>query len=159
MWAQLGPMVFELMKTPNRVTTDLSWEYPEHKVIRGKALLQYLGESLEKINLDIRFHYSYCEPYDEEQEVLKVARRHTPLPFILGTGDYIGDYVIERASRTWTETHKTGQFIALDMSLSLKECPQERMNQTGYQSYGSTSRLQELRDVVDMLETLGGLIR
>lgn len=133
MWAQLGDIVFELAKTPveGGVQTNLSWEYAEHKVIEGKALLQYLGESLEEIDITIRFHYGFCEPMEEERRILEEARKHKPLPFILGTGDLVGYYVIEQATRTWLETHKTGQVIYLEMQLHLKECPPEKKKVEG----------------------------
>jgi phage protein U len=109
MLAQLGDIVFELLKEPLKWDGEKAWRYAEHPIIWGETKLQYTGHEPRAFNLSIRFHASFCDPEMELQRLEAQAwKRGTdgfrmPLAFILGSGEVLGKYVITEIGREYVK--------------------------------------------------------
>lgn len=121
MYAQLGDTIFEGKKGFSAFAGSSETEYAQHALIEGKPRLQQIGEKLEEITLTINLHYSYCNP-EEEIDKLQTARRNGYiLPFILGNGVVVGDFVITSIKRDITQTDQLSNIVFVTLTVSLLE--------------------------------------
>lgn len=107
MLAQLGDILFELLKEPIAWSGEKSWRYAEHPIIWGETKLQYTGHEPRAFDLSLRFHASFCDPEVELKRLEDQAWKRgadgfrEPLTFILGTGEVLGRYVITKVGREY----------------------------------------------------------
>ena len=122
MWAQLGSIRFELLKTPEGVNQKDRWDYVEHKVLDEKSRLQRMGTSLQELTITLTLSTaSGFYPEELLSSIYENARRKTPLPFILGDGTVVGKYVIEEITREWKRTDSRGKLLHVELEIKLKE--------------------------------------
>jgi phage protein U len=121
MFAQLGTITFDTVKTFGEFSERASANYAEHALIDGKPRLQRTGSSLNEISLSLYFHFSFCVP-KQELNTLKDARDNGEiLPLLWGNGDLEGDFVIANIEATREETGPDGTLLGCSVQLSLKE--------------------------------------
>ena len=120
MWGSLGDIVFQLLKTPNKLRTTNRYRLPVLTPVRGNPFVQYTGDDPQEIELSILFHSSFCSP-EEEIERLK-ALKGLKLPLVIGNQKW-GDFAIEEIRTEVRETTKDGELISVEVSLKLKEVP------------------------------------
>ena len=121
MFCKLGDIEFELLKTPDGFDRDLSYKYSEHETIESKSKLQFTGEDLQRLNLNLYFNSQFCNPEEELETLQESASEYEALPLIFGNGKYLGRYVIESISESRTETDAEGTVLSLNVRVSLKE--------------------------------------
>jgi phage protein U len=121
MFAQLGDIRFDLITYFDGLNTSKKIDYAEHATIEGKPKLQYIGEALETININLNFHMSFCDPSAEVRRLKDAASKYEPLSFIYGNGIYKGNYVIEEINDNVQQTFNEGTLIAIDVEVKLKE--------------------------------------
>jgi len=121
MFAMLGPISFRLITYFEGVTNKRSWDYAKHDVIEGKPRLQYMGEALEEVTIDLVFHVSYCNPEAELAKLRIAGTMRTALPFIYGSGQYVGMFVIKQIQTTSRQTDKRGGLVAVVAKVTLME--------------------------------------
>ena len=56
MYALLGDIQFDLITYFDSFETDFGTDYAEHAVIDGKPRLQYMGDRLDEIRIELSFH-------------------------------------------------------------------------------------------------------
>lgn len=109
MIAQLGDIVFEMLKEPLSMSGSKKWTYAEHPIIWEETKLQYTGHEPKEYSLKIRFHASFCDVEESLRELEGQAQRSgadgylEPLPFILGSGEVIGEFVIQELSKEYVK--------------------------------------------------------
>ena len=121
MYAQLGNIKFDLITSFNGFDEAKSYSYAEHARIENKPKVQYTGESLRSINIKLNLHNSFCSPKTETEKLKTLADSNKPKAFILGNGEYLGQFVIEEISSTIEYTDKKGNIISISLSIKLKE--------------------------------------
>lgn len=121
MFAQLGDIRFELITYFDGLDGSQVYNFAEHQVIEGKPLLQYIGDALETVSINFKFHVIYCDPATEFKRIKDMAAKHQALPFIFGNGIYKGRYVITEITDTVEVTAVDGTVIEVSAKCSLKE--------------------------------------
>lgn len=120
-FALLGDIQFELLAYFEGMEWHYATDYAEHARIEGKPRLQFIGDKLDELKLSTRFHTFYCEPEVEIQRLREAQLSHAAMPFVLGTGEFKGDFVITEFSVTPEFTDYQGALVSATASLSLKE--------------------------------------
>lgn len=121
MFATLGPIPFRLITYFSGVTNRRGHDYAEHKVIEGKPRLQYMGDSLERVVIDILLHRSFCEPESELARLHAAGSSHMALPFIYGSGRYVGQFVIAEVQTVSRQTNRRGALVEATARVTLTE--------------------------------------
>lgn len=121
MFAQLGDIRFELVNSFEGLEGRTSYTFAEHQVVEGKPLLQYIGDNLDELTIQFRFHVVYSDPEAEFRRLIDAANLHQALPFVFGNGLYKGRFVITEISDTIENTAADGTVIAMGAKASLKE--------------------------------------
>lgn len=121
MFAQLGTIQFDTIKTFGSFSERGSAKYAEHALIDAKPRLQRVGSTLNELSLSIMFHHSFCVPQDE-LELLKDARDNGEvLPLLWGDGTTEGDFIILDIDATKEEATPEGKALAYSVNVTLKE--------------------------------------
>lgn len=128
MFGQLGLITFRMMKEPTEMSSGQAITFARHPVIRGKTKLQYTGEEPKTYNLKVRLHASFC---DVDAELLKIEANSLlstsglayleALPFFLGSGKFLGNYVITNVARQYVKTFPDGKLLEVIVDLTLEE--------------------------------------
>lgn len=121
MIAVLGVYTFTLLKMVNSVNMRESVDFAEHQFIGKKSSLEFLGENLKEIDISVGFYLPYCVPLIEHQLLNLAMKKQTVLPFVLGTGVYLGKYVITEMNTTAEIVGSGGQLDGLECQIKLKE--------------------------------------
>lgn len=100
-----------------------SYKFAEHEVIKGKPYLQFIGENLEQISLDIVLDKGFIALYKDCREcrnmLLAMAKTGNAHSFVIGT-TYLGEYVLESIDEK--DRQILGNCITrMDLILNLKE--------------------------------------
>jgi phage protein U len=121
MFAILGDIEFTVAGGISGIEHNGSADWAEHARIQGKPLLEWMGEGLDEYHLTIELHPVLGDP-EERLRALRLAKsQHQPLAFVMGSGEYLGAYVISNISHTLRRATATGQVKAATVQLSLKE--------------------------------------
>ena len=121
MFAQLGNIQFNLITYFSGMEESQKHNYAVHQTIESKPKLQYIGDELDEMTIRLNFHSSFCTPETEIKKLKDTAKIHEELPFILGNGRYLGKYVIEEITSTTQQTDKSGNLIAIEAEIKVKE--------------------------------------
>lgn len=121
MFAVLGDIEFELITYWDGFEATFGVDYAEHARIEGKPGLQFVGEKLDEIQISLVFHQHYCVPDVELARLKKAMKAHQALALVFGNGDYRGWFVITDVTATSEQTDTTGNVLALNATVSLRE--------------------------------------
>lgn len=120
-FALLGEIQFELITYFDGLEGRFGSDYAEHALIEGKPRLQWIGDRLDEWTLKLKFHQLYCDPEREIARLQDAMETHKPLPFVLATGEYKGEFVVTEISVTSEQTDLAGTLVSVEASVSLKE--------------------------------------
>ena len=127
MIGSLGEVVFEvssdLVRTFRDFQVQRSAKFSEHAIHGGKALLEFTGLAPASMSLSIRLDAGLgVNPKEELEALREILTNHEAVPFILD-GEPQGDglWVLEGLDESYEVIDNQGTFIALDVSLKLKE--------------------------------------
>lgn len=127
MFGQLGDIVFEMLKEPVAMRGRKRWTFAQHPIIWEETKLQYTGHEPKEYELSIRFHASFCTVEDEIKNLEAQAEKtgddgyRVPLPFILASGEVLGEYVIEEIERGYEKMFPDGRILELMADVKLRE--------------------------------------
>ncbi|MCT4654356.1 MAG: phage tail protein [Cohaesibacter sp.] len=94
----------------------------EHKVLRGKPVIQTGGEELDKRTISFFFDESFCDPQGEFTRLKAARSAGSVMPFISGFGGYDGkQYFIRSISSEVQKTTEGGRIVRLETSIELVE--------------------------------------
>jgi phage protein U len=141
MWGMLGDIRFELLRAPESADLTIKHNYAEHAVIEGKPKIQWTGDALRERNWTIRLHYTFCDPDAVIAAIRAMAARHEALPLSLGTGEYLGRYIVTDINEVSTVTDAIGSTWAMTAALKLKEWVGTAASDTGEAVAGSGQTL------------------
>lgn len=121
MFAVLGDIEFTVAGGISGLEQSGTADWAEHSRIQGKPLLEWIGEGLDTCNLTMVLHPMLGDP-DERLRALRQAKsKHEPLAFVMGSGEYLGAYVITDISNAIRRATATGQITSATVQVSLKE--------------------------------------
>jgi phage protein U len=121
MFAILGDIEFTVAGGISAMEHSASADWAEHARIQGKPLLEWVGEGLDECNLTIELHPALGDP-EQRLRALRLAKsQHQPLAFVMGSGEYLGPYVITQLNNTVRRATAVGQLMAATVQLSLRE--------------------------------------
>jgi len=118
-WAVLGDVEFDLLTSPTGLESSQGYTYAEHERIGLKPRLQWVGDELRQIRLQLQFMTAYCDPEAELGKLQELAAAHQPKRLVLGTGEDWGYWVIKSVRETRTRTDGDGLIVAVDVELEL----------------------------------------
>ena len=121
MFAILGDIEFTVAGGISGMEHSGSADWAEHARIQGKPLLEWMGEGLDECNLTIELHPVLGDPEERLRALRQAKSQHQPLAFVMGSGEYLGAYVIKTISNTLRRATATGQIKAATVQLSLTE--------------------------------------
>ncbi len=128
MFALLGDVQFDLITYFDGFESQFGADYAEHPLIEGKPRLQFVGDKLDEIRIQLAFHLHYCDPEAELAKLKKALAAHDAMALVLGNGDYKGWFVLTDVQATSKHTDKAGTLIALEASITLREFVGDKKN-------------------------------
>jgi len=125
-WATLGSVVFNLLNSPEQVTSSFGQDYAQHPVIQGKPRLQAIGTKLAEVNFTISLNGSFGDnPEAVFSDLKDLADEQEPVLFMIGTGEYAipwqGLYVITELKPTIIRALANGGIMAMTVDVALLE--------------------------------------
>lgn len=120
-YAQLGPYQFTVLKAYEARSRDDQYRYPQHDLIEGKPILQWIGDDLVKIRLVIQLHVKFCDPDAEVQALRQAAAQHQALNYILNSGEVVGQFMIQSIKEVTQVTDQNHRTICSTLDLDLLE--------------------------------------
>ncbi len=130
MYAQLGNIIFTPIKGFTEVSFSNEVNLVEHALIDGKPKLQRVGENLETLDVAILLDIAFCVPQSEIDALKTSHKSGEVMPLIMGNGRFVGVYVIRSMDQTNANEAGDGTLLQAEISLSLVEYANEKLNQT-----------------------------
>lgn len=121
MFAQLGNIIFDKQYTPLAMPRSTEANYVQHELINIKPRLQPTGNNLEEIELSIELRAEAVNIPNTLAGLHTSRSSFEVLPLVMGTGQYLGDFVITKMEENILHCMADGYPIAVAVSLSLKE--------------------------------------
>jgi len=121
MFAILGDIEFTVAGGISGMEQSGSADWAEHSRIQGKPLLEWIGEGLDQCNLTIELHPMLGDPEERLRALRRAKSKHEPLALVMGSGEYLGAYVIRDISNAIRRSTAQGQINAATVQVSLAE--------------------------------------
>jgi phage protein U len=121
LFAALGDIQFEVVGSPEGYASEETYGFSEQRVIESKPRLQWVGEDLERLNLELMWHSSFTNPGVQLALLRATAALHLALPLVFGVGTYLGLFVIESIKVKSMQMSDLGGLLAIRVALTLKE--------------------------------------
>ncbi|MFB9160056.1 phage tail protein [Chromobacterium violaceum] len=121
MYAVLGDIEFDLISYFDGLEQRGGSDYAEHARIGGKPVLQFVGDRLDEVRIDLVLHAAYCQPDAELQRLHAARQAHQAQALVLGNGDHKGHFVITELTSTGRQSDRSGNLLAVEAQLSLRE--------------------------------------
>jgi phage protein U len=121
MFAALGEILFEVVGSPERLESVRDYDFAEHRVVEGRPRLQWVGNGLERLKLELMMHSSFSNPAAQVALLRATAAAHRALPLVFGNGGFRGFFVIDSLFVRSQQSSASGAPIAINVGLSLRE--------------------------------------
>lgn len=121
MYAQLGIIIFEGLRSPSEMEHQVAASYAEHALIHGKPRLQRTGTELERVKLTIQLHSSFCNVQGEIDALKDVVNSGEVLPLVTGYGKYVGDFIARAVTNEALHSAPNGALISASVDVDLLE--------------------------------------
>lgn len=122
MYAQLGSITFEGQFTFASFSSDGNEaRFAQLELLNSKPRLQKTGDTLEEISILIKVHARQRNPKEFIQRLQDTRSSGEVLPLLLGSGQYLGDYVIISTPYEVTEAFADGTIIQTLITITIRE--------------------------------------
>jgi len=121
MFALYGDIPFELVGSPESFVSTLRFGYAEHPVVESKPLLQWVGDGLERLELEMLFHASFTNPTLQLDALIAAAEDHLPRPLVFGNGEFRGFFVTTELASEALQHAGDGTTLAIRVRAELCE--------------------------------------
>ncbi len=121
MFAIFGNIPFEVLGSPERMESTRSYDYAAHPVVEDQPHLQWVGDSLQTIALELMFHASFTNPAAQLAALEAAASDHQARALVFGSGEYRGYFVVTSLSVSSRQLGPSGKAIAIQARLVLTE--------------------------------------
>lgn len=95
-------------------------DFAEHALIARKPRLQWTGDALTQLRLGVKLHSDFCDVAAAQAWLAKLLTDHTPQPLVMGTGEFLGWYVLTDMERQEL-VHATAGVRYASVTLTLRE--------------------------------------
>lgn len=125
-WGSIGDFQFEPLGGPTDFSAVFGVEYAEQARVGRKPVLQAVGDKLDTITLQVRFHPTInADPQASVAALVKALRDRQVMGLVLGTsadsGIFAGEFVLTDINQQVQEFWPNGLLKWVEVSLSLKE--------------------------------------
>lgn len=121
MFALLGDIRFDLITYFDGFSSSSGVRFSEHAVINGKPRLQFGGDELDEIRIQLSFHKQFCDPNYELLRLKTAKEAHQAMALVLGNGDHKGVFVLTQLQAVNKQTDAKGGVIAVEANIILRE--------------------------------------
>lgn len=97
--------------------------YARHDVIRGKPVLQVIGQELDERTLEFFFDETFCNPVSEWARLEAAFQAREAQPFVASGVADGRRYVVNELSRDVLKTTRAGAVVRLSSAMTLIESP------------------------------------
>jgi phage protein U len=122
-FAILGDIVFEVVSSPENLSSMRQYDYVEQRVVQDRPRLQWLADELELIEFEMLLHSTVANPALRLFELETAAMLHEALPLVFGNGDYRGFFVIVTLGVISQQHSAWGDPLAIRVRMVLREWP------------------------------------
>lgn len=125
MYAFLGAIMFGVSPLTGPTAEGLRMRntYARHDVIRGKPVLQVIGQELDERNISFFFDETFCVPELEWARLVSAYQTRTPAPLVYGASYGGRRFVVETLEQEVQKTSRSGRIVRLASTMSLIEAP------------------------------------
>ncbi len=119
-----GTSVFGIdhLTGPTADSEDKTARFARHDLVRGKPVLQDLGDDAGARQLSFFFDETFCNPEAELRKIDRAFTNRVPMRlFIDLTGFEIGVFVIERLRIARKKTSRSGRLVRVELEVELVE--------------------------------------
>jgi phage protein U len=121
MFGTFGDITFDILTAPQSFSIKKETEFAEHARINNKPKLQKTGEKLDDLSIQLQFHKAFCTPESEVAKFENLRKSATINSFLLGTGEFIGSFVISAINKTITDAFDNGALLCVTLDVTFKE--------------------------------------
>ena len=121
MFAVLGEILFDTLSGPEHIGSEYRWSFAEHRVVEDTARLQWTGDELGTITLEMTFHALFTNPAEQLAALLLAAGDHQARPLVFGNGVHRGYFVIMSLSTVDQQMSDWGDPVAVRVRVGLKQ--------------------------------------
>jgi phage protein U len=117
----------------------------EHKVSRGKPILQDHGDDLDTRTLEFLFDETFCAPAVELGKLDRAYAAREAMPYVGGDGAFDGKrWVIEGLDAKFLRATPTGRIVRMQVTLQLKEASGSTLGFMGRVARAAASALSSI---------------
>ena len=121
MFAILGDIPFEITGSPEELISARRYDYAEHRVIEDRPRLQWIGDALETVRLELMLHQSLANPAVNLVLLQQAASSHAAMPLVFGNGEFRGYFVIAEIQTLSRLLSGSGDPLAITVRVTLRE--------------------------------------
>jgi len=121
MLAILGDIEFEIAGGLSGMDATHAAEYAEHALIAGKPLLESVGDALDEYQLRMELHPTLGDVAARLRALRDAMAAHAPLAFVLGSGEFLGAFVVTELQQTQRRTWGNGAPFAATLNVTLRQ--------------------------------------
>lgn len=125
MFATLGDLEFTVQTSWDSFTRRRGATFAEHALIERKPRLQWTGDTLDDIRMDVSLHMAHCDPDAEVARWTQAMADHKAMALVLGNGAYLGYYALTEVSEATRHCDPVGTTVSCDLSITLREAPED----------------------------------
>jgi phage protein U len=124
-YASLGDIVFKVYSyLEHRETSE--YAVAKHRTIFAPSSLQFLGDELLSLEVEVGFHRDFCDPLEEYQKLKDLAKEGLPKKLIVAEQVY-GDFVIENITAEVKQVDVWGKPVAIYCNVKLTEYREKKL--------------------------------
>jgi len=124
-YASLGDIVFKVYSYLEHRETN-EYAVAKHRTIFAPSSLQFLGDELLSLEINVGFHRDFCNPLEEYQKLKDIAKEGLPQKLIIAEQVY-GDFVIESITAEVKQVDMWGKPVAIYCTITLTEYREKRL--------------------------------
>ncbi len=125
-YAYLGDIILgiDVMTGPTGSEEELGNTINEHRVVRGKPVLQDAGEENDKRSFRFFFDETFCDVAAQYARLRAARASREALPLVHGNGAYLGKrYVVQSVRITHQKATASGTPVRIEGEIELIEAP------------------------------------
>lgn len=121
-YLKFGNMTLTALDGVSSFEERSGYSFAEQAIASGKPILQGMGETLSTVTLNIILRQSLGHDITNMLKLVSECRKAgKPERLVFANGTYQGDYLITEVVTTVLRTTSTGEILAADLVLNLKE--------------------------------------
>lgn len=121
MYAQIGDIVLSNRYGFSGFSDARGVEYAQHALIDSKPRLQSTGDNLIALKFSIHLQRQFIIPETETDRFYEYLTQKTVVPITLGTGEFLGNFVITSIDKEVIQTLDDGTIFECNLDINVLE--------------------------------------